>query len=191
MNRYLWSFLLHSMYVLSAISLFLILYSITKLKKRGNNIIYILKPYLYLGYLLLLAFFIFFVDAIHIDKLDYTDDIAGVMVAMFFIAILGNIQLWMWVHYEIEILEDKLIYHGVFCGKEIILFDEIDCERSSYIFVHFKNKLDFGHEVLFLKMKSGREYKFKMDAFLQERDIVFLLNILTNKLKIESEVVYK
>lgn len=72
---------------------------------------------------------------------------------------------WMWSHYSIEVKDDRFVYNHLFFGKEEILYDDIDIEKSKYCFVHPK-----GHfvrlsrcETLYLVMRNGQEYKFKFD----------------------------
>jgi len=109
---------------------------------------------------------------------------------MLILALLGIVQLWMWIHYEIHIQDDKFIYSNLFYGKSIIEFSQIDINNSRYLFVFPKRKRDYGYELLKLKMKNGEEYIFKLDMLVQGGDSLLMTNTIIFKLKIKREKVY-
>lgn len=192
MNEILYISLLIYLYILFVVALFLIPYAIIKIKKRIKNCIYISKFFMFFGCFCIFIFYIIFIGAIHINKIDFqSNNILFLMISMLIYATLGVVQLWMWTHYEIQIQEDKFIYSNLFYGKKIIKFNDIDISNSRYIFVYPKGKRDFGHEVLELKMKDGKQYSFKFDDFLQGGDSLLMTNTIIFKLKIEREGIYK
>lgn len=73
---------------------------------------------------------------------------------------------WMWSHYGIEIKDDRFVYHHLLFGKEDILYNEIDIEKSKYCLVNPKETrvLLTGCETLYLVMKCGKEYRFKFEV---------------------------
>ena len=136
-------------------------------------------------------FLYIFVAAIHIDGMNYkSNNILYLIITMLILALLGIVQLWMWIHYEIHIQDDKFIYSNLFYGKSIIEFSQIDINNSRYLFVFLKGKRDFGHELLKLKMKNGEEYTFKLDMLVQGGDSLLMTNTIIFKLKIKREKVY-
>ena len=79
---------------------------------------------------------------------------------------IGIVVQWMWSHYSIEIKDDRFVYHHLLFGKEDILYNEIDIEKSKYCFVNPKETrvLLTGCETLYLVMKCGKEYRFKFEV---------------------------
>lgn len=79
---------------------------------------------------------------------------------------IGIVVQWMWSHYGIEIKDDRFVYHHLLFGKEDILYDEIDIEKSKYCFVNPKETrvLLTGCETLYLVMKCGKEYRLKFEV---------------------------
>ena len=79
---------------------------------------------------------------------------------------IGIVVQWMWSHYGIEIKDDRFVYHHLLFGKEDILYDEIDIEKSKYCFVNPKETTVIlsGSETLYLVMKDGKEYKFRFEV---------------------------
>lgn len=78
---------------------------------------------------------------------------------------IGIVVQWMCSHYSIEIKNDRFVYHHLFFGKEDILYNEIDIEKSKYCFVNPKETTVIlsGSETLYLVMKDGKEYKFRFE----------------------------
>ena len=192
MSQYLYYSLIIVLYILSIFSLILITYSVIKLRKRSSKYIYISKFFVFFGYFCITMFYFIFIDAIHINGINYqSDNIGYLMITMLVLSLLGIIQLWMWSHYEIHIQEDKFIYCNLFCGKTIIEFNQIDIANSIYLFVFPKGKRDYGHEILKLKTKNGKEYVFKLDMLVQGGDTLLMTNTIIFKLKIKREKIYK
>ena len=163
-----------------------------KLKKRSSKYIYISKFFVFFGYFCIAIFYFIFIGAIHIDGINYqSNNIVYLMITMLVLSLLGITQLWMWSHYEIHIQGDKFVYCNLFCGKTIIEFDQIDIENSRYLFVFPKGKRNYGHEILKLKMKNGKEYVLKLDMLVQGGDSILMTNTIIFKLKIKREKVYK
>ena len=192
MNEFLYYSLMAILYVLFAFSLILIPYSIYKLKTRTSEYLCINKFFLFFGYFCLAGFYIIFIGVIHNTGINYqASDIAYFMIILFVDSLVGVALLWMWSHYEIHIQDDKFVYCKLFYGKSIIEYDQIDISNSRYIFVIPKGKRDFGHEVLKLKMKDGKEYALILTDLFQSGDMLLMLNTVIFKLKIEREGVYK
>ena len=78
---------------------------------------------------------------------------------------IGIVVQWMWSHYGIEIKDDRFVYHHLLFGKEDILYNEIDIEKSKYCFVLPRETrvILSGSETLYLVMKDGKEYKFRFE----------------------------
>lgn len=81
---------------------------------------------------------------------------------------IGIVVQWMWSHYSIEIKDDRFVYHHLLFGKEDILYNEIDIEKSKYCFVNPKETTVIlsGYETLYLVMKRGKEYRFKFEEII-------------------------
>jgi hypothetical protein len=81
---------------------------------------------------------------------------------------IGIVVQWMCSHYSIEIKDDRFVYHHLLFGKEDILYDEIDIEKSKYCFVNPKGTsvILAGYETLYLVMKRGKEYRFKFEEII-------------------------
>lgn len=192
MNKIVYYSLLVYLYILFFMSIILIPYSLVKLKKRKNRFVYILRFFLYFGYYCTGNFYFMFIDAIHIEGMNYnSNNMVYLMITIFVAATIGVFLLWIWIHYEIEILDDKIIFRKLFFGKEIICFDQIDVENSRYQFIHPKRKKDFGHEVLKLKMKNGKQYSIILDELVQDGNNILLTEVILIKLKIKRENIYK
>lgn len=191
MNQFLYYTFIIILYILSAFSFVLIPYSIIKLKRRTSKYIYISKFFVYFGYFCITMFLFIFVVAIHFNGINYkSNNILYLIITVLILALLGIVQLWMWIHYEIHIQDDKFIYSNLFYGKSIIEFSQIDINNSRYLFVFPKGKRDYGHELLKLKMKNGEEYTFKLDMLVQGGDSLLMTNTIIFKLKIKREKVY-
>lgn len=193
MNEFLCYSLMTIIYVIFILTLILIPYSIYKFHKRMKNNIYISKFFLYFGYFCVFIYLFIFVYTVLMKKtvtLNSDGAFIGILCMLFY-SILGDLLLWVWSHYSIEILEDRFVYSHLIYGKEIIYFNEIDILNSKYLFVFTKGKRDFGHEVLELKLKNGKTYNFRLDMFLQGGDSLLMTNTIIFKLKIKREKVYK
>lgn len=191
MNQILYYSIIIFLYIMFALSLGLIICTIIKFKKRKVKYIYISKFFVFFGYFCIAVFYISFIDAIHIDGINYqSNNIKILLIFMIILSILGIVLLWTWVHYEIHIQDDKIVYCNLFYGKNVINFSEIDIQNSKYMFIIPKKKMDFGYEILKIKMKDGKEYRLKLDLFLQDGDVLSLTNTIF-KLKIKREKIYK
>lgn len=192
MNQHLYYSLIAVLYILSIFSLFLIPYSIIKLKRRSCKYVYLSKFFVFFGYFCIAVFYVIFIDAIHIDGINYqANNIEFLMIMMIVSSLLGVIQLWIWTHYEIHIQEDRFIYCHSFYGKSVIEFNQIDINNSVYLFVHPKGKRDLAYEVLKLKMKNGKEYSLLLDDLLQGGNSSLMIDTIIFKLKIKREAIYK
>ena len=130
MNQFLYYSFIIILYILSAFSFVLIPYSIIKLKRRTSKYIYISKFFVYFGYYCITTFLFIFVDAIHFNGINYkSNNILYLIITMLILALLGVVLLWMWIHYEIHIQDDKFIYSNLFYGKSIIEFSQIDIKN--------------------------------------------------------------
>ena len=185
MTEQAYNVLLKATDILLIVLILLSIYSLfTLIRRKGKSIVHISDLYLYLAFGIALWWPILLARPIFFDKSLITYDSEAVnsatnlLVSVLIFSLIGIFIQWCWCSYSIQIEEDKFIYRHLFFGKENILFEDIDINKSKYSFVYEKN--DFiklsSFEILYLVMKNGKEYKFRFEQiifFISPFDFLF------------------
>jgi hypothetical protein len=146
--------------------------------------------FLYIAYLFIFFFSFIFIDAIHIDRLDYdSNNIEFLLIFMFTYSILGIILLWSWSRYELYIENEQITYCSLLKGKKIIKFDKIDIDNSNLLFIF--PKMGLSYDVLKIKMYDGKDCTIVLDDLLLGGDTSLMRETVIHKLKIRIQEIYK